>query len=368
MSDKPFSFSNKNVLILSPEPWGENLLSKHHIAATLAELGSRIWFISPFVNNACRSVKSPHKNIKLIVFRNFTGLNHLYAPIARLLARMEVAKLCKQIDQPIDVVWSFDPHRFQFLQLFKAGLAIYHPVDNHYTKLESRVVKEADLVVSNSQETLSRLKHKHKYKLGHGIASYFFAPSGDVQIPGNYKVKIGYVGNLANRFFDFDLFLKLVKSHPDIGFYAIGPRHSSNLAQVNYTFDWSMLDGQPNFFWLGQKGSASLPSYLRRMNILLVLYKSDRHGITVNSHKILEYLSSGKLIITPSHPENEALKTLILQVDSLDDIEENFNYALENLERFLSTEICAARIEKALTWTYLNRLKEMEIVINSLSK
>jgi hypothetical protein len=366
MGKETFEFINKNIVIVSPEQWGNNLLSKHHIALALAKKGNCVWFVAPSAYGFDNQIQSPFPNVHLISHKSFPGLNVLPNFIARLIARLDVRSLLRKIEKPIDVVWSFDPYRYQFLKLFGASISIYHPVDYHNTDLEKRIVEEADLVVSNTDITLAKFIRPNKFKLGHGISSHFFEPTSSIDLPGNFQIKVGYVGNLNNRFFDFDLFVNLVAQYPNVGFYLIGPRGSSNLSASKLSiFDWSKLEKARNFCWLGEQSSAMIPSFISRMDILLVLYKPDTNGVTVNPHKILEYLSSGKLVITPRHEENQPIKDLILEVDSLFAMVDMLNYAISNLDKFLTPTLKAARVAIALTMTYEKRLNELEQIIEN---
>lgn len=50
----PFSFNNKTILIISPEPWGKMMISKHHYALELAKLGNEVYFLNPPNNNSIK--------------------------------------------------------------------------------------------------------------------------------------------------------------------------------------------------------------------------------------------------------------------------------------------------------------------------
>lgn len=341
-------------------------MSKHHIALTLANWGNHVWFISLPISRQHRSPTKPHAGIDLIEHKSIPGINLFPKLIARLLSIIDRYRIHKRIGSTIDIVWSFDPHQFQFLKLLNASLCIYHPVDNHYTPLESRVVEESDVIISNSTQTLQRIRHTHKYKVGHGVASYFFEPVSNVKLPGDYKIRIGYVGNLNNRLFDFNILKKLVLDHPKLGFYLIGPRASSNLANTDkLNFNWEELDKLPNMYWLGQQPSRLLPSYIRQFDVLLILYKPDQGGFTVNPHKILEYLSSGNLIITPAHSENSEIRELLLEAETKEDMPEVFSYGIEHLDEYLSAEMKKKRVAQASLMSYENRLKELEVIIRT---
>lgn len=361
LTDRRFSFFGLNIVIISAEDWGENFVSKHHIALTLAKWNNTVWFICPTIGNAKPEVKEIMPNIMVIKHKALRGVNVLPEKLARILAQFEVKTLLKMVKRNIDVVWSFDPYHLQFLKLFHSNLTIYHAVDNHYTPLEARIVKEADVVLSNASATLSRIRHGNKHKVGHGVASYFFDTTIPVRLPGKHKLKVGYVGNLNNKYFDFNLLLQLAKDHSEVGFYLIGPRGDSNLSRGHLpVYDWNQVDRFSNVFWLGQLPSEQVPSYLKEMDILLKLYKPDESGFTVNAHKTLEYLSSGKLIIAPAHGEDEPISHLMLQSNSISDLPATFAQAVTNPEKYLLPGKCAERISYAFAMNYENRLKHIE--------
>ena len=47
----------KVILLLAPEPWGSNKVSKHHYAQLLAKLGNQVYFLEPAQTSGDRQVK-----------------------------------------------------------------------------------------------------------------------------------------------------------------------------------------------------------------------------------------------------------------------------------------------------------------------
>jgi glycosyltransferase involved in cell wall biosynthesis len=65
-----------------------------------------------------------------------------------------------------------------------------------------------------------------------------------------------------------------------------------------------------NVYWLGYKGQASLPAYLRGADVLLLPYKLNEHTRHVFPLKFCEYLATGKPVVStrlPALMEYEAL-------------------------------------------------------------
>src|SRR5688500_2794155 len=144
----PYALSGKVIVMISPEDWGENLLSKHHLALSLARRDNIVWFICAVRENGNERIETILPNLTIVRHSPLRGINRLPSALARLAARFEVREILKVIRQDVDIVWSFDPFHLQFMKLFNARLTIYHPVDNHYTRLEGRIVREADVVFS----------------------------------------------------------------------------------------------------------------------------------------------------------------------------------------------------------------------------
>ena len=51
-------FSDKKILIISPEPWGVNHISKHHYALALIKKGNTVYFLKKVHPATARPSKS----------------------------------------------------------------------------------------------------------------------------------------------------------------------------------------------------------------------------------------------------------------------------------------------------------------------
>jgi hypothetical protein len=56
---------NKQILIISPEPWQWQYVNKHHYAITLSKLGYKVCFFNPPKQNlkAIKILKTDYKDI-----------------------------------------------------------------------------------------------------------------------------------------------------------------------------------------------------------------------------------------------------------------------------------------------------------------
>src|SRR5690606_37839051 len=75
----------------------------------------------------------------------------------------------------------------------------------------------------------------------------------------------------------------------------------SNLSsgQVKFAEEVEKLKSYSNTFLLGPKPSSFIPSFLQKMDMLIMLYDTEgKIAEIANPHKMLEYLSSGKKNLT----------------------------------------------------------------------
>ncbi|GIU70052.1 MAG: hypothetical protein KatS3mg002_1288 [Candidatus Woesearchaeota archaeon] len=106
------------------------------------------------------------------------------------------------------------------------------------------------------------------------------------------KVKsVGYSGNLNSNLFDLNPVEEVIIKYPDLKFYFIGP--FNNQSDV-----YNKLKQYPNCYFIGKLDELPLIKKLNEMDLLIYNYKPDNKIYYAdNSHKILEYLSTGKIIL-----------------------------------------------------------------------
>ena len=102
------NLTNKNILLISPEPWDHIFVSKHHYAVHLAKRGNKVFFLNPPVSKS---------GVACTAFAEVFEVNYSGFPIGVrfyplfmqkvIMARVyqTIEKLCSAV---FDVVWSFD--------------------------------------------------------------------------------------------------------------------------------------------------------------------------------------------------------------------------------------------------------------------
>ena len=371
-------FENKTILIVSPEAWGKNFVSKHHYATVLAQQNNQVYFLAPPPALGKKSVEVQQleavPNLHLVTYKPIVrGINRLPAFLRDGLYGWQWRKIKEQLPQELDVVWSFDPSRFQNLRIFGDVFKIYHPVDVHEMALEMQAVQTADLVLGSSHKILERFAPPTPPKqfINHGLAQHFIDPPTAIDFKVNPNTtNVGYVGNLHYQYLDLPVFTQIITDHPNINFYFIGPYQANNLSasEGNKAFvDW--LQTQSNVHLLGSQPSKTLPAYLHQMDLFLMCYKGDKHVAQMaNPHKILEYLSTGKTVVTHYIDQYKDHQDLVVMVKNNKDLAQKFKETLGHLEAFNQTEQQQNRRDFAHNNTYHKQIERIDQLIQQTIK
>jgi len=174
------------------------------------------------------------------------------------------------------------------------------------------------------------------------------------------KRRIGYTGNLLRVGMDTHLGRTIISAHPEIEFHFWGPHSqdgnnvSSGEAPADLLEFIEFLKGQPNVLLHGVKEQSALAAALAEMDGFLFLYSAakDLNGAS-NSHKLLEYLSTGKPVIS-TYVSNYA-GTNLLEMGGRteeDGLPLLFKEVTDNLGIYSSPERQQQRIRFALDNTY----------------
>lgn len=212
-------------------------------------------------------------------------------------------------NQP-DLVWSFDPFLFRDLSIFSAARTIYFKADISHSTIEREVVETSDLCLTVAE---SLKKGLDKFiNIGHGVSEKFFKqPLDQVE---NRNTTIGYVGNLSSPKIDYHALYEVVRRNQHIDFCFIGPSGNSNIGQEKNKRIREIFN-LPNTDYLGELSTEELISSLHRMDAFLIVYDTINFKAEVsNSHKILEFMSTGKVSISNHFPEYDSKPSLIEMV------------------------------------------------------
>ena len=309
------ALTNQTILILSPQGWGNMFVSKHHYAVELARRGNRVFFLDPpeqgdaNLSSPIEITPSPITDgLWLIRHRLFFPyvLKFHAMPLFHQGMRIQLRRILKKIGRPVDIVWSFDlgnlcPLAFFGNEVYK----VFHPVDEPLSPVAIQAAGGSDIIFSVTREILEKYRAfgAPKHFINHGVSEEFLAPV-DVERPVGNPVRVGLAGNLLRGDIDRPTLIEIVKSNPDVvfefwGSYTNGQSNiGSNSDPETATFI-GQLQTLPNIVLHGAVPVPELAKSTRRMDAFLICYdilKDQSKG--TNYHKIMEYLSTGKIVIS----------------------------------------------------------------------
>jgi glycosyltransferase involved in cell wall biosynthesis len=373
--------AGNTILILSTEPWGKMLVSKMHYAIELAGKGNRVFFVNPprkLSDKTLASVADEKEEGRLTVIdigevRGSLFLRHKL-PFLYRLVNLRYARALKKLTGPkIDQVWCFNPNVFVDLRVFGAGINILLLYDFYRGAHIVRAARSADALVSISQVILDfyAATAPPKLLLQHGLGAAFAnragerLAAGDLAVVGGPKVKIGYVGNLLRTGMNTVIAQKVIETNPGAEFHFWGP-YSMNANNVTppdsvipaeLTELVEFLQNSKNVILHGVADQQTLAAGLFGMDMFLFMYSPRKEmNSASNAHKLLEYLSTGKVVVS-TYVSNYAGTGLMAmcEKDDEEDLPAIFARVVADLARYNSADEQRRRITFALDNTYVRQ-------------
>ncbi len=374
----PF-FSNKKILILSPQPWNYFYISKHHYALELAK-DNDVWYLpSPQSGIGWKDQELAipmHPRLKIIQYQlPFPALFRFHLKkLYRGINYLKVKRILKKIGQ-FDICIDFGCYSlYNSADFVQATHKIFFPVDNfghlHFTKRGAEHLFTVSEVIR--QKFLGSGINCHF--INHGLSESFAMYSRKVlESPIKWgapeRICVGYSGNLFIRFLDRDIFRQLIVGNQSIEFHLFGSTDYNNADKSEAEWFY-FLTAQPNIKLHGFLQPGQLAEALQKMEALLLCYKADNKDyFGENTHKMLEYLSTGKPIIS-SHISHYAGSELIAMTAAGNDdkLPVLFSKVVKNLEQFNTADLVANRIRLALDNTYETQIQRIGDIISSNQK
>lgn len=375
-------FRNKTILIISHENWGKMLMSKHHYAAELARLGNNVFFINhPDRRHELRRgqilVKpTEYQNVWVVQHRFIHPyfFKYRFNRLYNLLTNIHVRRILKKLSVNPEIVWSFDSSNTLPLKYFqKSSLRILMPVDGPFGHDdEVRASDDADVIISVTPEILSIFKHLNipQYLINHGVSDIFL--NINCEASSNKSIRVGYSGNLLRNDLDTNTLLSIIQSYPNIKFEFWG-ENNFNTSKIHLPQDVGAearsfirtLQTLPNVILHGPVSSSKLASGLRAMDILLICYNIKN---AQNSHKVLEYLGTGKVVISTYlnayvHSQPRLIE-MVSSTDNNDEFSKLFSKVINNLEEYNSLEQHNLRTDFARQHSYSSNVQKIERFVN----
>jgi len=361
-------------------------VSKHHYALAMAKQGAKVYFVEPpYLNNKAEiQLTNIHEDDNLFVVS--------YRPIARgkrylprfaydFFQKRQSRIILRAIGKP-DILLSFYPFMFQNLKWFKASKSIFFAVDLVGKELPGEVLS-ADICFGVSRTICNQLSTggRHIHMINHGLNDAFskYATrqlnllNSSSRIQSSKTLTIGYFGNLMIGALDRNVMKQVIVQHKDMHFVFWGQfeRNQDNMVAYESKEVWQFIEflrASPNVHLKGPKESHELVKEIEMVDVFWLCYnnKYDSQVDGSNSHKILEYLATGKPVISShiSAYQNSSLLYMLQEEDN-SKFSSYFEDSLHKIQ-LEGNDLAQKRIEFALSNTYDQHLNTITRLITQL--
>jgi len=385
MQKEKFNFTNKVIFIFSPEKWSGMRLSKHHYATELAELGNKVFFLEPAVIKGDKiSITEICKDHLWVVSYPLLarGKDKIPSFIYKWLVKKEMKRLQKKIKMKPDVVWCFGYARLNQAQFFKHSLRILHPAD-FWRKKDFILSNKFHIAFSPIQEQVNMINELgcKAFFINHGLNKYFvdhalkniqsLSDTENKEGISGRKINVGYAGNLVSEPPDRNTMKMIIEQHPDVMFHFWGQYEKNRKIMNAYFYPEfiTYLQSKPNVKLYGVIDTETLSMEIQKMDLLWVCWKINNVNSMWNSgtnpHKILEYLSTGKPVVTHLIKQYKDSGLCYMPSDeSNTTYPELFNKVIQEIKESDNIEVRKARIKYALDNSYKKQIERIASYIN----
>jgi teichuronic acid biosynthesis glycosyltransferase TuaH len=179
--------------------------------------------------------------------------------------------------------------------------------DQRHRLAEADIVITASAVLADKWAALG----KQTTVVRNGVDNQLFAATDEARYPDDVRLAspiAGFIGRISERI-DFGLLEAIASRGRSL--LLVGPR-----AMRTEGARLDRLLRHPTVQWVGARPLASLPGYLRRMDVGLVPYRDSAFNRASFPIKTLEYLAAGRAVVATDLPAIRSLGTDLVDVAS----------------------------------------------------
>lgn len=344
---------DRNIIIVSNEPWGDVWYSKHNYANELSK-HNRVLFVDPVGKWHPKNLTGPQVSIGRISDRlSVLRYTNILPALGDLSFRVNNALISRAIRNYLrtqgfnaDLFLSFDPARLYDPALLGAPRSLFIAVDRYFMSLRGErflyPLVDGVITLSESFNGTYAPFAKPILTIGHGISSDEFDAE---PLEGGYRGHGLYVGTLDHRL-DLALLRRMVEEHPSIPFVFIGRYALEGSQEGEHLF---REERYPNVHLLGTVPFKQLARHIAGARFCLAPMDVSIPGNAVSHHKVFQYLALGKPTFSTVFTEYASIAHLVYMDNDVDT-------ALARLATFLNhgedPGLSAARIAFARTKSY----------------
>lgn len=344
---------DRNIIIVSNEPWGDVWYSKHNYANELSKY-NRVVFVDPVGPWSPKTVGRARVSMRQVSDRlSVLSYSNVLPAIGDLSFRLNNTLVSRAIREHLstkgivaDLLLSFDPARLFDPALLGASRSLFIAVDRYFMSLrgERYLYPKVDGVVTLSEGFNSTFAPFAKpiLTIGHGISTDEFDAE---PLAGGFRGHGLYVGTMDHRL-DLDLLRRMVEEHPTVPFVFIG-RYA---LQHSPAGERLFREGRyANVHLLGTVPFKQLARHIAGARFCLAPMDVNVPGNAVSHHKVFQYLALGKPTFCTVFTEYASIAHL-LYMDN--DVETHLARFTTFLNEGEDPGLPAARIAFARTKSY----------------
>ncbi len=312
----------KQIVYISSIPWDFSWHRQQEMMSKIAETGYEILFVQPCSKKEPFKYELQQKNniwILSVIGLPFERCSYIINWLNSKFANLQIDLALKQIGFDNPIVWLDRVHGFDFNHFSRSSLSIYDLIDEitafgrirnnkMLIRLENKVLKEVDVLISSSQTLLKRklqqsARNPDKYKLfiPNAVDIKRFTTNNNIWEPLSTLEHpiIGFVGEISARRLNYGLIHYLADRHKDWQFVFIGPhipQDKRNLERENIAV-YNPVHGE------------EIPSVINAFDVGIIPYNVDNNGMDyIFPRKACEYIACGKPVVSTPLGEIEILK------------------------------------------------------------
>jgi len=276
------------------------------------------------------------------------------------------------LDVNIDIVWSFDLGNIYPFKYFPTNaIKIFHPVDEPLNDFAFQSAKGADIIFSVTREILEKYRDHHLpgYLVNHGVDPRFLLNDDILKLS---RVVIGFSGNLLRPDIDREVLLELIDENSQISFRFWGSFETSS-ANLSGNSDGDTLafieklKNRANVSLEGAVTTNELIAGYKDVSVFLICYDINKdQSKGTNYHKIMEFLATGRVIISNNVTSFAGRDDLLLMNESRSDnkgLVFLFKDVINKLDEYNSTGQVAVRRRYAAENTYRKQVERIDGIL-----
>lgn len=308
------------IILFFPDISWQSLYQRpHHIATRLAQRWPVLWVQPATLSQKVTFLPVPiHENIHQVSlpFFPYNARDTRVKRFTNVFSRWSVARWCLTrlqlwlLQRALKTLGvdrndtGFFIHNIQGTRLaafFKPRVVLFDYIDNlfgftdfppHVYEEWKQTIERADIVTATSPTLKNLIQQEHPvtvHVVTNGVEFSRFAVTTNDRppdLPRDSSPIAGYIGSVY-VWLDFELLRALLESIPTMNLVMIGHDHPDVQEQLN------TLRKYGNFFFLGAKPYADVPSYLQSFSVGLIPFRKTPLTAGVNPVKLYEYSAAG---------------------------------------------------------------------------